>query len=557
MKLSLAQWSIVRFEGNAIIISVPGAGKTRIVQAKALAEAGRLASSPFRVACLAYTNAAAHELSRRIMPALGQSARDAVFIGTLHSFCILEVLGPNGGRLPELARGYSVITPEHPLAEEVIGQLLAREPSGADVRNFASVRRAPDGSAIATDQLPAAVIEAYWQELLIEGFIDFAGVLYYSALLLQTVPDVAAAVSASFPQIIVDEYQDTSVAQVAVLRAIARAGATRWMLIGDFNQAIFGFNGVSRAELETFATELSARRATLARTYRCPVSVVQQATNLISTPLMRSAVRAKRGIVYEYEGDVSTSIGGFLDVVAEAAIPQNRAAIIAPERWLLSDAHRVLGRRLDAAAVSPLYRFDGRSIVTDLVCATLGYAYHEDARHLVSATAALTDVLRSAAWTLQNDEAEYATLAAVDDVRQHRTGVLGLFDTAQIIVAQINQLLPEALHDRIRSVFDVAMRPSALRRSPLLGWSCDELARVECSHYSITLTTIHSAKGLEFDAVLFLGFQEGIIPRMDSGDLDEDERKAYVTITRSADLLMYAAQPGLRSRFWKKAMRAW
>ena len=88
MKLSKNQWKIVRYDQNLLVISVPGAGKTRIVQMKAVQETALLTALPFRVACLTYTNAAAAELSRRILPSLREEARDRICIGTLHSFCI-------------------------------------------------------------------------------------------------------------------------------------------------------------------------------------------------------------------------------------------------------------------------------------------------------------------------------------------------------------------------------------------------------------------------------------------------------------------------------------
>jgi superfamily I DNA/RNA helicase len=124
-------------------------------------------------------------------------------------------------------------------------------------------------------------------------------------------------------------------------------------------------------------------------------------------------------------------------------------------------------------------------------------------------------------------------------------------ETFQVV---LEEHLPRLLITKLRRVFALAMRESVLRKSPMTSWTFEELARVVCPHESIILSTIHGAKGLEFDGVLFLGFEAGAIPFSRAVDRDEELRKAYVTVTRSSNLLMYGFRRYRASSFLKRAM---
>jgi ATP-dependent DNA helicase UvrD/PcrA len=553
VRLSPAQWSVVRYDSNALVTSVPGAGKTRIVQAKAVQEAARLVGLPISVACLTYTNAAADELRRRILPVLREEARERAYIGTLHSFCIQEILAPHAGRLIEFSNGHAIATPEDPRAEAIIQRLIGHPPTSKDLRRFGDVSRDANGAALPHEHLSKDTIETYWARLIEAGLIDFSGVMFYSAILLDRYPDVAGAVAASFSWFIVDEYQDTSRAQVRILRSIALAGSTKWLLIGDFNQSIFGFNGVSEVDLREFSRAIGAKEAELKRTYRCPPAIVRQARNLIASPPIQSARQEPSGIVYTVEGPTQHCVAEYVTVLGEHTIPPSRAAIIAPFRWMLSEAQLALSRSI-AIPWSPQFRFQGRTTVSNCVCELLAYAHHDDTSHYLGAIAEINALLNGMNFHVAEVDVGTAVLAVVDLVKGAGLASASLQATAPKLFASVSAIIPSALHARLEEVFELSLRPSILEGSPLSDWSGVELAHVSCRHDAITLATIHGAKGLEFDGVLFLGFEAGFMPFSKSDDYDEELRKAYVTVTRSSNLLMYGYGRGKASPLVRQAL---
>lgn len=550
MNLSLAQWNIVRYPSNMLVTSVPGAGKTRVVQAKAILETARVAGTPRRVTCLTYTKAAAAELSRRILPSLSEALRDSIIIGTIHSFCLQEILSPHGGRLTELPYGRGVATPEHPIAEVIIAEILHRDPGNADRAAFAEIARTADGDPRAHKSLLPAQIVAYWEGLRDSGLIDFSGVLYYAALLLQRFPDVARAVASSFSWVLVDEYQDTAVAQVQIMELIAEAGPCRWMLIGDFNQSIFGFNDISREALTSFASDRNCQAFTLTESYRCRPAVASKAMALITDPPIVPYYKNPDATVASSFGNVQQCTEQFVAALNQSGIPYSSAAIIAPARWALMEAIEALDSIAPKVPWSAKFRFPGETEVSAQVCAVLACAYHrKDPRHVVSALQGMSDLLEVEGWRPETIDVERTLLRCVDDILKAGIESVGLADVVEILFGRMCESLPHQVHRSMRSIMEVATRDSILAPSPLAGWRGSALARIACSHYSVTLSTIHGSKGLEFDAVLLASFENGVIPHRNTTDMMEERRKAYVATTRPRHFLMYGFRRGYASPF--------
>jgi len=550
VNLSLAQWNIVRYPSNMLVTSVPGAGKTRVVQAKAIQETARVAGTPRRVTCLTYTKAAAAELARRILPGLSEALRDSIVIGTIHSFCLQEILSPHGGRLTDLPYGRGVATPEHPIAEVIIAEILGHDPGYADLAAFAEVSRTADGEPRPHKSLSAAQIAAYWEGLRDSGLIDFSGVLYYAAVLLERFPDVARAVTSSFVWFLVDEYQDTAVPQIRIMDLIANSGPCRWMLIGDFNQAIFGFNDVSRETLTRFATDRNCHLFTLTDSYRCRPAVAAKAMTLISDPPIMPCYKLPDATVTSSLGDVQQCTRQFIAALNQCGIAYSSAAIIAPARWALMEAILGLDSITPKVPWSAQFRFPGATEVSAQACAILACAYHrKDPWHVASALQGMSDLLEVEGWRPELFDLEKVLLRCVDDILRAGIDELGLADVVGILFGRVCEVLPKQLHRPMRSVIEVATRDFILAPSPLARWKGSALARIACAHNSVTLSTIHGSKGLEFDAVLLASFEAGIIPHRNATDMFEERRKAYVASTRPRYFLMYGFNRGYASQF--------
>ena len=534
-----------------LVTSVPGAGKTRVVQAKAIQETSRVAGTPRRVTCLTYTKAAATELSRRILPGLSEDLRDSIVIGTIHSFCLQEILSPHAGRLTELPHGHGVATPENPVAEVIIADLLGHAPDNADLAAFAEVARTSDGGPRPHRRLSSAQIISYWEALRDSGLIDFSGVLYYATLLLQRFPDVARAVACSFSWFLVDEYQDTAVSQIQIMELIANAGSCHWMLIGDFNQSIFGFNEVSREVLVRFATDRNCAPLTLTESYRCRPAVASKAMALISEPAIMSHYKFPDATITSSVGNVQQCTGQFVSALKRSGIRYSSAAIIAPARWALLDAIMALDAIVPQVPWSAQFRFPGVTEVSTQACALLACAHHrKDPGHVASALQGISDLLEVEGWRPEMVDVEKAAFRCVADILNIGIEKLSLVDVVGILFGRICEIVPRQLHRFMRSMVEVATRDSILAASPLSKWNGLALARTACTHDSVTLSTIHGSKGLEFDAVLLASFEANVLPHRNTTDISEERRKAYVAITRPRHFLMYGFSHGCASPFY-------
>jgi len=454
--------------------------------------------------------------------------------------------------MPELVGRSNVATPEHPVAELIIESILAHEPEERELRWFSEVRRNLDGSPFPHSDLAAADIETYWQMLYDAGYIDLAGVTYYAYQIVNRLPDVAKALGAGFSWIVIDEYQDTSGTQLATLRRIAEASPdTRWLLIGDFNQSIFGFNGVSKTDLVQFGELVEAKLPVLHSSYRCPTSVIEQALRLIPEPKMKSIDATKRGEVIHHVGAITHAVDEFIRLLNERGIDYPHAAVIAPFNSMLATA----SESLDARNIPwrPQFRIPGETLVAKAVFAVLAYAHHEIPEHLDHAISEVESLLNGLRVHIDQDR-----IAEVIVGQSPRLGEalsrMGYSEAVAEVASALAELVPNYALARLDDALRLSLRPSLLRGTPLERWGSITLARRVCDHDAMALATIHGAKGLEFAAVMFVGFEKGVIPHQKSNNNDEEIRKVYVAITRSSNLLVYSNRPYRESPLLKVAL---
>lgn len=222
-ELNPEQAAAVEEPSSVFLVACPGSGKTRTLTYKIAYELSQRTDKRIVVA-ITYTHRAADEIQERI-DALGVDT-SALWIGTIHSFCLEWIIKPYGIYVPELARGYTVLDRHD--REKMLDRLCSPyrgvksydceyyfEGDGyrlgcADTRKHDSIHQ---------------VLAAYFRELADTRRIDFELILWYSQVLIQNQPHIAAMLSQVFSYVLVDEYQDTKQIQYNLVGAILRAGA--------------------------------------------------------------------------------------------------------------------------------------------------------------------------------------------------------------------------------------------------------------------------------------------------------------------------------------------
>ena len=257
MSLTPQQKAAVDHPGNLLLQACPGSGKTRTIVARLVVEVEALRGTPFAVACITYTNAAVLELENRVASYLAPADGRNFVISTIHAFCLNEILRPFAARLPGFARGgpMKVLTKDRPEFQEFADYAAAEvnwlNLSFWDYEGFANLNLDASGNligiALENEALRRAVPH-FWRRCAERGFVDFANIIYMSYCLLRDDPEIARSVSARFKAFLIDEFQDTTELQIEILKLINAQRRTRFFLVADCVQSIFGFTG-ARPEL--------------------------------------------------------------------------------------------------------------------------------------------------------------------------------------------------------------------------------------------------------------------------------------------------------------------
>ena len=194
------------------------------------------------------------------------------------------------------------MTPDSPEFEEHVKAACAQYArynlTFRDFEEFTQLRVGldgkPAGAALERGAMTDEIAAAYWKRIREAGFIDFASILYYSLLLLQKRPEILSYVSAKFAWMLVDEFQDTTDLQVEILALIAKAGQTRFLLVGDPFQSIFGFAGARPDLADEFAERIGARTdLTLSGNFRSSTPILAHANSVLTNTTNGGSGRCK------------------------------------------------------------------------------------------------------------------------------------------------------------------------------------------------------------------------------------------------------------------------
>ena len=535
--------------GPLCVLAGAGTGKTRAITSRIAHGVLAGVYVPQRVLAVTFTARAAGEMRTRLrdLGAAGVQAR------TFHAAALrqLRYFWPRhvGGELPDL------VSHKAGLVAEAAGRLrLATD--RASVRDLSSEvewvkvtmtdpedypaaaskagRSAPAGTDPATVVRLLSTYEQVKRERLV---IDFEDVLLYTVALIAEHRQVAEAVRGQYHHLVVDEYQDVSPLQQALL--------DQWLgdreevcVVGDPNQTIYTFAGASPDFLLGFRRRHpSAREVRLVRDYRSTPQVVALANRVVTgSPAGR---RAALDLVAQRPAGPEPDLRELPDEPAEARHVATRIA-------------ELLAAGTPASEVAVLFRTNGQSETYEQALADAGipYVLHGGERFFERAEVREARLLlRGAARAV--DDGDAGDLPAA--VRAVLSGG-GWTATPPDGGGAVRERW-ESLAALARLADDLAaLRPEATLRDFVS--ELDE--RADAQHaptvQGVTLASLHAAKGLEWDAVFVVGVCEGMLPityAETPEQVEEERRLLYVAVTRAREVLSVtwalARSPGGRA----------
>lgn len=552
LKANPEQAAAVVEMGHCVVLAGPGSGKTKtltIAMARALIQD---VPDPRGVACITYNNDCAIELETRLAR-LGIVPGDRAFIGTVHSFALSQVIGPYARCVPiGLPADFKVASKSQMRAavEAAYSKSIAGSGNPHDRWKFASEKRVRDVDRTRSEwrgRNPelADFVEAYEAELRRQALIDFDDMPLLAYRMIKENGWIRDAVRARYPVLFVDEYQDLGHALHELVLLLCFEGGIRLFAVGDTDQSIYGFAGANPELLESLTRRPDVRTIRLRFNYRSGAKIIRASLGALGEE------RDYHGIDGAPDGDLSFwPVPYGHDNQAEAV-----ANTIIP---------KLLEQGLQLGQIAVLYR---AAWLGDKVAASLKEAgipfFRTDTNALVKRSSRLARFIEGCAgWITggwRDAEPPYARLLS-----QAMTLVYGRHASEreeQELSAQLMGFLSTSLgssettHVWLQRVARELITPwRMVARNSEQEWDvCDEMisntdpARdldMPLAHFAgrtegsgrVNLSTLHSAKGREFDAVIMYGVNASDMPsardRHTPTSLREARRLFYVGVTR-------------------------
>ncbi len=585
--------AIERTEGPLLVLAGAGTGKTRVLTSRLAHILSRGLAYPSQILCVTFTNKAAREMRERVEAVVGGEVEGLPWLGTFHA--VANKMLRRYAELVGLKNPFTILDTDDQL--RILKQLL--EADGIDTKRWPPRMLASqiDGwknRGLGPDRVPGDegyqfangrgidLYAAYQARLKELNAVDFGDLLLLSLDLFRDHPDVLQEYQRKFRYIMVDEYQDTNMAQYMWLRLLAQSHKNI-CCVGDEDQSIYGWRGAEIGNILRFEKDFEgAHIVRLERNYRSTSHILGAASGLIATNASRLG---KTLYTEDNEGD-PIAVQGTWDGEEEARLIGEQVEDFQREGHSL-DQMAVLVR-----AGFQTRAFEDRFLTLGLNYRVIGGAKFYERQEIRDALAYLRVVNQPAddlaferiinkprrgigQKTLQSLYATArakqipltgAVYAMLDDnllKGKARTSLSELMADLErwrsMARSDSHILLTETILDEsgYTKMWQNDKSPDAPGRLENLVELVDAMDQFEnlqgfLEHVAlvmdnedaddgekISLMTLHAAKGLEFDIVFLPGWEEGLFPSQRSMDengtagLEEERRLAYVGITRA------------------------
>lgn len=560
MKLTEPQSKAVKHNNNTIVVACPGSGKTRCLVAKLLHCVKDVKGSARKIACITYTNAAVHEIEARLRKFGSSGDEDYCDVSTIHSFCLNNILRFFHWRLPEYEDGFKVIPPECDMYQEIVKSVCQdyRFIYSKAKDSFVLLNRQPNGDPIFSYPLTHDSALEFWDLLQDEGYIDFPNIVYFSYKLLEDYASISKALSSKYAWILVDEFQDTSALQVEILKFIANESRSKFFLVGDPYQSIFGFAGARPDLMTEFASHIDARGDfPLLGNFRSSNKIIDHAERLLprDPPMYPSGknrnIREKP--VYVHSDSAFNAITDyFLPAIDDLGIDYGESAILAP--WWIKLLH--IGRKLREYGIPivgpgarPYKRAHLFSRLAEQVCYYISEPDNKIIprieKELFLMIANLEGRINYSIFSYEGRKTIFKlTKVGKQLLDENEAGISWLNSAAQEFTKILvnDEWIPPSNASLIEESVQDMYADMVKNRVDISNLSVHDLGMFANTEKNMKLLTMHKAKGREFQAVALVDVHDGKLPYFNAQtqqDIDESKRLFYVSITRARRYLLY------------------
>ncbi|MDV4146066.1 ATP-dependent helicase [Shimia sp. FJ5] len=594
--------AVEKMDGPVLMLAGAGTGKTKALTARIvhLLNTGR--ARPNEILAVTFTNKAAREMKNRVGRMLGETVEGMPWLGTFHAICVK--LLRRHAELVDLKSNFTILDTDDQI--RLLKQLIAAnniDDKRWPARMLSGLIDGWKNKALTPDRLPAAdaaafnhrggeLYEQYQTRLRELNAVDFGDLLLHMVTIFQRHEDVLAQYQRWFKYILVDEYQDTNVAQYLWLRLLA-SGHKNICCVGDDDQSIYGWRGAEVGNILRFEKDFpGAHVVRLEQNYRSTKHILAAAANVIRGNEKRLGkelwTAAEDGekvrLIGHWDGEEEARwIGEEIEAMQRGtrgmrALSLDDMAILVrashqmrafEDRFLtIGLPYRVIGgprfyERLeirDAMAYFRLVVSPDDDLAFERIVNTPKRGLGNVAQQKIQTCARANGVsLLEGARILLEEKgiggkgakelgilveglARWGRMAGDDDLTHMELAEIILDESGYTTMWQ-NDKTPEApgrlenLKELVKALESFENLQGFLEHVSLIMDNESDDAEAK-----VSIMTLHAAKGLEFPAVFLPGWEDGLFPSQRSMDesglkgLEEERRLAYVGITRAEEI---------------------
>ena len=592
--------AVVNTEGPCLVIAGAGSGKTKVLTHKIAYLIGEKGTLPWNILAITFTNKAANEMKERIANLVGDVAKD-IWMGTFHSICVrilrrfIDRIGFDSSFIIFDTSDQRTLVKACIKSIGLDDKMFTDRSVLSEISNAKNEMLEPEQYAVKANgdfrkEKIALVYELYQKRLKENNAIDFDDIINYTIKILMDNPDILEYYSDKFKYVLVDEYQDTNKAQFTLVTLLASKNGNI-TVVGDNDQGIYSFRGADISNILNFERDFPGTKIIkLEQNYRCTGNILKAA----------NAVIKNNEVTYKKELWTENDIGN-LPRVYSANNEYDEGTYIAEqiehlrreEYYKYSDFAVLYRMNTQSRAIEDILRrenipykivgglkFYERKEIKDIISylrliqnpsdnLSLKRIINEPKRGIGKTSLDKVEEISNNIGVSMYEIIEHADQYGLNRVFLNSREFVNCIEElrAKKDEMQISELIKETLkksgytkalenentieaENRIENLDEfltVAIefeeesadnKLSDFLEGITLSSDIDDMEETE---ESVTLMTLHSAKGLEFPVVFLVGMEEGIFPGYKSisepKELEEERRLCYVGITRAKENL--------------------
>ena len=596
------QKAVLVNSGPLLVLAGAGSGKTKVLTTKIAYLIDALGVSPCSILAITFTNKAAKEMSDRLYSMIGEISRKAQ-VSTFHSFG-LKILRENCDLLG-YSNNFVIMDSEDTLS--IIKKILKQLDLDSKIYNPSAIRNKISGcknelmgpneyekyAASEFEKVVVKVFGIYQKTLKQNNSVDFDDLLLLPIKLFREYPEVLDKYQERFQYILIDEYQDTNEAQYVLTKLIS-SKYRNICVVGDVDQSIYGFRGANYRNILNFEKDYKdALVIKLEQNYRSTNNILNAANSVIKNNKERKSKNlwSKKGTgekisyfkSFNEKDEAFYVIREIKTLLSKGVNPQEIAVLYRTNAQSRIMEEELLKENITYRVVGSFY-FYSRKEIKDLI-AYLRLIYND--RDNISLLRVINTPKRGIGVKTVNSlinvadienksiyevitggkELEFKkTIESLKEISKNVTltelvdkilDVTGMREEYKNEKTLESEIRLENLEEfkSITKAFEEKIGLVSLEDFLLEISLVSDVNEYKDDKNRVSLMTVHSVKGLEFDYVFVIGLEEGIFPHinslMDNSEIEEERRLMYVAITRAREKL-YLVNARMRTLYGRE-----